>query len=143
MIQMYIDRFQENKSRLSEYLKATPQSEYDTYKALLIKTIELCLQGDDDWFYDSLDIGKITEIDNGDYQGTLLYLIPRSTYQPAEYDYVTTYVGYGSCSGCDTLLGISNYSWDLPTDDQVNLYLILCLHMVEYMEWFRERPWEK
>ena len=143
MIQMYIDRFQENKNRLSEYLKATPQSEYDTYKALLIKTIELCLQDEDDYSWESLNTKRITEIDDGDYQGTLLYLIPCSTYQPSEYGYVTTYVGYGSCSGCDTLLGISNYNYGLPTDDQVNLYLTLCLHMVEHMEWFREYPWEK
>ena len=143
MIQMYIDKFQKNKNRLSKYLKATPQSEYDTYKALLIKTIELCLQDDDDLSWESLDTKRITEIDDGDYQGTLLYLIPCSTYQPSEYEYVTTYVGYGSCSGCDTLLGISNYGWDLPTDNQVNLYLTLCLHMVEHMEWFRKYPWEK
>lgn len=142
MIQMYIDRFQENKNRLSEYLKATPQSEYDTYKALLIKTIELCLN-DSELYYDNFNINKITEIDDGDYQGTLLFLVPLDIYQPTEYDYITTYVGYGSCSGCDTLLGISNYSWDLPSDDQVNLYLILCLHMVEHMEWFRECPWER
>jgi hypothetical protein len=142
MIQVYIDRFQENKNRLSEYLKTTPQSEYDTYKALLIKTIELCLN-DSELYYDNFNINKITEIDDGDYQGTLLFLVPLDVYQPTEYDYITTYVGYGSCSGCDTLLGISNYSWDLPTDDQVNLYLILCLHMVEHMEWFRECPWER
>ena len=142
MIQVYVDRFQENKNRLSEYLKATPQSEYDTYKALLIKTIELCLNNSE-LYYDNFDINKITEIDDGDYQGTLLFLVPLDIYQPAEYDYITTYVGYGSCSGCDTLLGISNYSWDLPTDDQVNLYLILCLHMVEHMEWFRECPWKR
>lgn len=143
MIQKYVDKFQENKDRLSKYLKATPQSEYDTYKALLIKTIELCLQEDDDLSWESLDTKRITEVDDGDYQGTLLYLIPHNTYQPAEYDYVTTYVDYGSCSGCDTLLGISNYSWDLPTDNQVNLYLTLCLHMVEHMEWFRKYSWEK
>lgn len=143
MIQKYVDKFQENKNRLSEYLKATPQNEYDTYKALLTKTIELCLQEDDDLSWESLDTKRITEIDDGDYQGTLLYLIPHNTYQPTEYDYVTTYVDYGSCSGCDTLLGISNYSWDLPTDNQVNLYLTLCLHMVEHMEWFRDYPWSK
>ena len=51
----------------------------------------------------------ITQVDNGDYQGTLLFLIPRNTYQPAEYDYLITYVGYGSCSGCDTLLDIQSF----------------------------------
>lgn len=45
----------------------------------------------------------ITQIDNGDYQGTLLFLVARDTYQPDEDEYLMTYVGYGSCSGCDAL----------------------------------------
>ena len=49
---------------------------------------------------------KITCIDDGDYEGTQLYLIPKNTFQPSEYEYLMTYVGYGSCSGCDTLLSI-------------------------------------
>lgn len=43
----------------------------------------------------------ITELDHGDYQGTLLYVIPSSAYQPSDYWYVM--VSYGSCSCCDTL----------------------------------------
>jgi len=43
----------------------------------------------------ALDLDGLTEIDDGDYQGTLLYLIPFKTYQPAEYEYLMTYVGYG------------------------------------------------
>lgn len=50
-----------------------------------------------------LDLKNITEIDNGDYQGTLLFLIPFQTYQPGEYEYLMTYIGYGSCCCCDTL----------------------------------------
>ena len=52
------------------------------------------------------DCDNIKCIDDGDYQGTQLYLIPKNTYQPEEYEYLMTYVGYGSCSGCDTLLSI-------------------------------------
>lgn len=52
------------------------------------------------------DCDNIKCIDDGDYQGTQLYLIPKNTYQPGEYEYLMTYVGYGSCSGCDTLLSI-------------------------------------
>ena len=43
MIQEYIDRFQKNKSNLYYYFAETPQSEYDTYQKLLIKTIEMCI----------------------------------------------------------------------------------------------------
>lgn len=55
-----------------------------------------------------LNTNHITEIDDGDYQGTLVYLIPFDTYQPSEGDYLMTYVGYGSCSGCDTLQDIQS-----------------------------------
>lgn len=140
MIQKYIDNFQKNKSYLYDYFAATPQSEYDTYQKLLIKTIELCIN---DPVNPEIDTAAVTEIDDGDYQGTLLYIIPRNIYQPEEYDYITTYVGYGSCSGCDTLLGISCYDSGFPNKSQVEAYLTLCLHMVERMEWFRESPWRK
>lgn len=140
MIQKYIDKFQKNKSKLYDYFAATPQSEYDTYKKLLIKTIEICIN---DSMEPEIDAAAITQINDGDYQGTLLYIIPLSTYQPAEWEYLTTYVNYGSCSGCDTLLGISCYDSDLPNKTQVKDYLTLCLHMVERMEWFRESPWRK
>lgn len=142
MIQIYVDRFQKNKDKLSAYLMATPQDEYNSYKKLLIKTIELCLN-DSELYYDNFDINKITVIDNGDYQGTLLFLIPLDIYQPAECDYITTYVNYGSCSGCDTLLSISRYDIDYPSNEQLKAYLLLCLHMIERMEWFRETEWKK
>ena len=132
MIQSFVDYFITNKYRLREYLQTTPQRYYDTYKALLIKTIELCFPPD------KLDLSNLVEIDHGDYQGSLLYLIPLDTYQPNPDEYVTTYVYYGSCSGCDTLLSISCYDDGLPTEAQINEYLTLCLHMVERMEWFRE-----
>ena len=45
-----------------------------------------------------LDLERITVVDNGDYQGTLLFLIPFDTYQPSEHEYIMTYIGYGSCS---------------------------------------------
>lgn len=55
---------------------------------------------------DGLDLDNIVEINNGDYQGTLLYIVPFDTYQPNEYEYLMTYIGYGSCSCCDTLQGL-------------------------------------
>ena len=58
----------------------------------------------EDW-----DANHITQIDNGDYQGTLLFLIPKKTYQPSESEYLMTFVNYGSCSGCDTLLDIQSW----------------------------------
>lgn len=53
-----------------------------------------------------VDTQKIHEIDDGDYQGTYLYIIPRDIYQPLCSEYLMTTVEYGSCSGCDALQAI-------------------------------------
>jgi hypothetical protein len=58
----------------------------------------------------------MTVIDDGDYQGTQIFIIPTDTYQPSVKDYVMTDTYYGSCSGCDTLQAISGYDYALPTD---------------------------
>lgn len=77
---------------------------------------------------DALDTDHITEIDNGDYQGTLLYLIPFDCYQPGEYEYLMTYVGYGSCSVCDTLQALQCDLPDdgFPSEDNVKDFMVLC-----------------
>ena len=91
------------------------------------KVVEVILNNGDDKTW---DVGNITEIDNGDYQGTLLYLIPRDTYQPSEYDYLMTYVNYGSCSGCDTLQAIQNYEKEEITEGQLKDFMSLCKDLI-------------
>lgn len=78
------------------------------------------------------DQKRIHEIDDGEYQGTLVYVIGAAGYQPSEYWYVK--VGYGSCSGCDTLLSIRGYGDDKPTAAQVRAYMTLALHVVQGMK---------
>ena len=77
------------------------------------------------------DSNKITVINDGDYQGTLLFLIPVDTYQPDENEYLMTYVGYGSCSGCDTLQAIQ-IGWpdEKLTEGQVKDFMALCKDIV-------------
>lgn len=81
---------------------------------------------------------KITQIDDGHYQGTLLYLIPRNEDSPAEFDYLMGFIEYGSCSICDTLERIQYEGYDdddVPdmknlrqklTETQVKDYMALC-----------------
>lgn len=67
-----------------------------------------------------------------DYQGTLLYMIPFDTYQPNESEYLMTYVGYGSCSGCDTLQYIQMCvnKDDLCINDFMTLCRDICSHII-------------
>lgn len=75
-----------------------------------------------------INVDGITMIDNGDYQGTLLFMLPFDAYQPAEYEYLMTYVGYGSCSGCDTLQCIQ--ADDETEKEMVDSYLGICKDIV-------------
>lgn len=65
---------------------------------------------------------RITEIDDGDYSGTLLFTIPFDVYQPSHKEYFMTYIEYGSCSVCDTLQGI----YYMEREQKINDYMKLC-----------------
>lgn len=118
-----------NKNKLEEELKSRNMSY--TYKDL-VKIIFDCIFNDENCGYgEDLDIENITEINDGEYQGTLLYLIPFKKYEPTEYEYLMTYVGYGSCCGCDTLLGIAGYGGDLPNEWQLKELMQLCLNIIQ------------
>ena len=77
--------------------------------------------------YMDADTENIAVIDNGEYQGAVLYLIPLDDYSPMEYDYLMTYVNYGSCSGCDTLQRIAEL--DTP-EEKVRDLMILCKDII-------------
>lgn len=123
MIQKYVDRFYENKTVIRERLAEKHVGSYEE----LVKIVIEAITNDDN--YGEPDPERIHVIDDGDYQGTLLFIIGAKGYQPHEY--WSVYVGYGSCSGCDTLQGISDYSSDPPTEEQINDYMSLALHVVQ------------
>lgn len=80
-----------------------------------------------------INIEGITMVDNGGYQGTLLFMMPFDTYQPMEYEYLMTYVGYGSCSGCDTLqrIQLDEMYYNVESDDDlIDSYMALCKDLV-------------
>lgn len=80
----------------------------------------------------------MTVIDNGTYQGAQIFIIPEDVYSPTVGHYVMTNAYYGSCSICDTLLKISCYEDGLPTEEQVNGYMTLALHLVQKLKWLDE-----
>lgn len=137
MTKELIKQWDENKQKLEEYFKTTRQEEYSSsYEEILTKVFELCLLKADD--YNGFDLSKMTIIDDGDYQGVQIFIIPKDTYQPNVSDYVMTNTYYGSCSGCDTLQGICCYEDGLPTDEQVKEYMLLALHLVQKLKWLGE-----
>ena len=132
MIKFCKEMWDKNQDTLKEALKndfTLNECEYVDLLRLVVKHVLNNNNAGIKWSPD-----KITQIDNGDYQGTLLFLIPQDTYQPGEYEYLMTYVGYGSCSGCDTLLGIQDWKSNIPpTEQQLKDYMSLCRDLVVRM----------
>jgi hypothetical protein len=131
MLKYCLKKWDENKGLLEERLKTDTSLNDCDYEYLVKMVVECVLnQGDEVHEWDSK---HITVIDNGDYQGTLLFMIPLDVYQPSEYEYLMTCVGYGSCSGCDTLQSIQEYDTRPPTASQLKDYMALCKDIVANM----------
>lgn len=82
-----------------------------------------------------LDIKNMTIINNGDYQGTLIFIIPYDTYQPDTSAYVFTSVNYGSCSCCDTFQSIEVLSDDKKSEAGKQFHT-LALHLLQSFKYF-------
>lgn len=130
MIKFCRDAWYENKDKLEAVIMMDTKLNTCEYSYLVELVVEYILNPsiEDEW--DKFDADNITVVDNGDYQGTELFIIPRKTYQPSESDYLLTYVGYGSCSGCDTLLSIQDWVGMVPTESQVKDFMVLCKDLV-------------
>lgn len=126
-----VEQFDKYRSKIRE---ALGDKEHHSYGALLKIALENMIDEDDP--YGDPDPNNIHTIDDGDYQGTQLFVVPERCYQP--YTYWVFKVYYGSCSGCDTLHGINDDTprdddWnELPTSDQQrDDYMTLILHMIQ------------
>lgn len=128
MIQEFVDRWLNNKGKAEKILK---ESHPENYKSLVKLVIEIITSEEDDGDFNP-DPERIHQIDDGHYQGTLLFVIPEKGYQPSDYWYAKVF--YGSCSACDTLESIREYDDKKPNEKQVKGYMTLCLHIVEFLK---------
>ena len=137
MIKEFVESWERTKNELRKYIETHEQSAYSTYEELVRLLIKFVLDDVDD--YDDIHFHTIND---GDYQGTLIFIIPLNTYQPEVGDYIYTSVEYGSCSVCDTLkrIQLGNYFSDentdecelgLPKNQQVDDYMTLLLHLLQ------------
>lgn len=105
-----------NKDLLDEFIKDSPSDYEDIVRTLVRVVINPYITNNEDIMYplsEGLDLERMTVIDDGDYQGTTIYIIPCDTYQPSEESYYVTHNYYGSCSGCDAFEAIKSmhYTW--------------------------------
>jgi hypothetical protein len=123
MIQKFVDQFKARESELRAIFAKEHPGDYEA----IVKAVVSVVGDQDD--YHRPDPERIHCIDDGDYQGTLVFVIGATGYQPSDYWFVK--VSYGSCSGCDTLQAISDYSSESPNEEQIKDYLSLALHIVQ------------
>lgn len=122
MIKEFVKAWNKNKDLLLKEFENTPPNSYsDIVETLITIVINPYLKENEhkiDYpMSEGLDIEKLHIIDDGDYQGTTIYIIPFNTYQPSVDEYVYTNNYYGSCSGCDTFLNIEAiYDYDKKED---------------------------
>lgn len=129
MIDKFIELFDKNRENLEKVFSEKHPEEYTD----IVREVVKILKNSD---YNYPDPERIHRIDDGDYQGTLVFIIGEEGYQPSNYWYVKVY--YGSCSGCDTLQSITDYSSDAPTESQVKEYMTLALHIVQGLKAMQE-----
>lgn len=148
MIKEFIDAWNKNNSLLLEdFKKEIPVD----YKEILCRLIEVVINPyikelSDYPMHKGIDIQDITVIDNGDYQGTLLFIMPFDCCQPEPNDYIFTAVNYGSCSGCDTFQSIESsyhlYAYDENERDiegAAKDFQTLALHLLQHFKYISER----
>jgi hypothetical protein len=123
VIEKFIHRFDAKRGAIRASFAAKAPEDYKA----IVRAVATALHDEDD--YESPDPERVHQIDDGHYQGTLVFVIGAQGYQPSTYWYVK--VGYGSCSGCDTLERIRMYCDEPPSPEQVEQYMTLAVHVLQ------------
>lgn len=136
MIKEFAEAWGENEARLTASLRAKlDKMEYSYLHLVQLvfdKVINPYMEKINKYRFDkhtfNTDEDEITEIDNGEYDGTLIFAIHENGHAPNREEYVFTAVDYGSCSVCDTLMGIEAESDD---EEKIRGLKMLCLHLLQ------------
>lgn len=127
MITQFVSRFMTHKDELrAKFRHKRPWSYLDIVRGV-VEVITTAEYGE----Y-APDPERIHSIDDGNHQGTLVFIIAEKGYQPFTYYYLR--VAYGSCSGCDTLQAARNLGdWNdvTPSSEELEACMMLALHVVQ------------
>lgn len=134
MIKEFIEKWDKYKNELEKYFAMTDQSEYQEYQDIVKVLFEKVINRD--ITYGKYDIKNMIVIDDGDYQGTQIFILHKDLYKPNVEDYIYTNTYYGSCSGCDTLQAIQEWN-GIPSKNQVKEYMTLALHLLQKCEFMK------
>lgn len=134
MIKDFVNLWYKNKNCLKKVIEDKVENKYIFgYRDLLAMILKYVIN-DKDYEYD-FSTENIKVIDDGDYEGTLIYVFHKKIYCPNEYDYYFTCTYYGSCSFCDTMMAINDIiSSDKGKKDiAVRDLMTEALHLIQNM----------
>lgn len=127
MIKFCLNRWDDNNKKLREVIANTPVEtrqnwDYRDLVYLVATTVyEFELPG----------VRSIVYGGECSYEGTLVFLIPMDDSPFTEREWLMSYIGYGSCTVCDTLQSIQCDDGDPDSDiDAVDLYMNICRDIV-------------
>lgn len=129
MIKEFIAQWWQNKDNMERYFRSIQKIGNIGYEGIVMALIENVLNVDSGETYYKIST-DIHVIDDGDYQGTKIFVVHNNTYQPDLKDYFFANNYYGSCSGCDTLLGITGYSDEPATEEQIKELMKLAFDLL-------------
>lgn len=122
MLKYCINKWDENRGELKKAIQELDG--YISYTELMKLVVKHIFGGE--W-----DEEEITVIDNGDYQGTIIFAFHKKTYQPFASQYLMTYISYGSCSLCDALQAA--FFENESKEETVLDLMRICLHLIQNM----------
>lgn len=147
MIKEIVQKWEMNKDNLKSHFESLRKGDHsyfdlsyeDVVKAVVTHVINV---DNGEGYRTTYSPDKMTVIDDGDYQGTQLFIIPEDTYQPSVEEYIFTYVNYGSCSGCDTMehiLSEGDYDDQRLNEQQIKDLMTLSLHIIQSFKKLEEK----
>lgn len=103
---IYCESYYKHEKELREAIeKAKKEREFDYLRIVSLLVEHVINKVSDNCFKYCADENRIHVIDDGHWQGSLIFAIPKQSYQPSPYEYIFAYAYYGSCSECDALDG--------------------------------------
>jgi hypothetical protein len=108
-----------------EYVAWLKEQDNPSYTSLLGAALEFAVADSNFDYGTEPDPTRIHLIDDGDYQGMLVFVVAAVGYQPSTY--WVTRISYGSCSGCDAL----ESAWGYGQDKDYEATYLIALHMMQ------------
>lgn len=129
MDKILVDKWNERNVQVKNAITTLLEEDgyYINYTKILKVTLKAMFEDDYNEGYGYPNYENIHVIDDGDYQGMLLFIVPEYGYHPSIYWKFTVF--YGSCSYCDTLQSILDDEDD--KEQQIMDLMTLALHMIQ------------